>query len=233
MESDYICNGRSYLRPWFGGHAATGRRKVIVPRLRGWIAVCAATLALVSAWGPGARAAPVRVLMRTEAGPILIELYPDAAPITAGNFLAYVDKGLLAGGAFYRSVGPANDHNPARITVLQGGRDDAPGGLPPIAHETTAATGLRHTDGVISMARDAPGSATSEFFISIGDNPALDFGGARNADGQGFAAFGRVISGMRVVRKIHAAPTRASADNPYLAGQLLAAPVRILGAERR
>jgi peptidyl-prolyl cis-trans isomerase A (cyclophilin A) len=193
-------------------------------------ALVAAVLAL--ACGP-VQAAPVRVLMRTEAGRILIEVYPDAAPVTAGNFLAYVDQGLLAGASFYRTVGPANDHNPARITVLQGGRNDAPGGLPPIAHETTATTKLRHTDGVISMARDAPGTATSEFFIGIGPNPALDFGGARNADGQGFAAFGKVISGMRVVRKIAAAPTRASADDPYLAGQLIAAPIRILGAERR
>jgi peptidyl-prolyl cis-trans isomerase A (cyclophilin A) len=191
---------------------------------------------VVTIWtlnAPGAEASPVRVLMRTEAGPILIELYPDAAPITAGNFLAYVDKGLLAGAAFYRTVGPANDHNPAGISVVQGGRDDAPGGLPPIAHETTAATGIRHADGVISMARDAPGTATSEFFICIGPNPALDFGGARNPDGQGFAAFGRVVSGMDVVRKISAAPTKAAAGNPYLVGQLIAAPVKILGVERR
>jgi peptidyl-prolyl cis-trans isomerase A (cyclophilin A) len=190
---------------------------------------------LITAWGEGARAeaAPVRVLVRTEAGAILIEVYPDAAPITAGNFLAYVDKGLLTGAAFYRTVGPANDHNPAGISVVQGGRDDAPGGLLPIPHETTETTGIRHTDGVISMARDAPGTATSEFFICIGPNPALDFGGARNPDGQGFAAFGRVVSGMEVVRRIQSAPTKASADNPYLAGQLIAAPVKILGVERR
>ena len=190
-------------------------------------------LALGFAATGGAKAAPIRVLMRTDAGSILIELYPDAAPITVANFLAYVDKGLLTGAAFYRTVGPANDHNPATINVVQGGRDGSPGGLPPIAHETTQITGLRHTDGVVSMARDAPGSATSEFFICLGANPALDFGGARNPDGQGFAAFGKVISGMRTVRKIHAAPTRTAAGDPYLVGQLIAAPVRILGVERR
>ena len=187
----------------------------------------------VFAWGAAAEAAPVRVRLRTEAGPIVIEVYPEAAPVTASNFLAYVDKGLLAGGSFYRTVGPKNDRNPAGISVVQGGRNDAPGGLPPIAHETTATTGLSHINGVVSMARDGPGTATSEFFISIGENPVLDFGGARNRDGQGFAAFGKVISGMKTVRRIHAAPTRSASGDPYTAGQIIAAPIKILGAERR
>jgi cyclophilin family peptidyl-prolyl cis-trans isomerase len=133
--------------------------------------------------------------METELGPIVIALYPDKAPITVANFLAYADKHLLDGGSFYRTVSPKNDNNPATISVIQGGlnRDDSP--LPAIAHETTKATGLLHTDGVISMARGDPGTAGSEFFICLGDNPALDFGGARNKDGQGFAAFGRVVRG--------------------------------------
>jgi peptidyl-prolyl cis-trans isomerase A (cyclophilin A) len=179
-----------------------------------------------------AQAAPVRVRMDTALGPIVIELYPDKAPITVANFLAYADQGLMNGGGFYRTVGPANDHNPATISVIQGGlnRDDGP--LPAIAHETTKVTGIRHGDGVISMARDGPGTAGSEFFICLGDNPALDFGGARNPDAQGFAAFGRVVQGMDVVRKIHAAPTRKSADDPYLKDQLIQIPVKIIKLSR-
>ena len=178
---------------------------------------------------PLAAAAPktVRVRMATDLGPIVIELYPDKAPVTVANFLAYADQRLLDGGSFYRTVSPRNDNNPATISVIQGGlnRDDSP--LPAIAHETTQATGLLHTDGVISMARDAPGTAGSEFFICLGDNPALDFGGARNKDGQGFAAFGKVVEGMDVVRAIHDAPTVSKADDPYLKGQLIEKPVKI------
>lgn len=171
--------------------------------------------------------APVRVRMVTDFGTIVIELYPDKAPITVANFLAYADRHLLDGGSFYRTVSPKNDNNPATISVIQGGlnRDDSP--LPAIAHETTKATGILHTDGVISMARGAPGTAGSEFFICIGDNHALDFGGARNKDGQGFAAFGRVVEGMDVVRKIHDAPTATKADDPYMKGQIIENPVKI------
>jgi peptidyl-prolyl cis-trans isomerase A (cyclophilin A) len=174
-----------------------------------------------------ARPGSVRVRMETQQGLILIELYPDKAPISVANFLAYADRHLLDGGSFYRTVSPKNDNNPATISVIQGGlnRDDSP--LPAIAHETTKATGILHTDGVISMARDAPGTAGSEFFICLGDNPALDFGGARNPDGQGFAAFGRVVQGMDVVREIHDAPTVSDASDPYLKGQMIEKPVKI------
>lgn len=171
--------------------------------------------------------APVRVTMRTALGPIVIELYPDKAPISVANFLAHADRHLLDGGSFYRTVGPWNDNNPATISVIQGGLNRDEGPLPAIAHETTRATGLRHADGVISMARDAPGTAGAEFFICIGDNPALDFGGARNPDGQGFAAFGRVVEGMDVVRKIHKARAVSSASDPYLKGQMIEKPVMI------
>ena len=170
---------------------------------------------------------PVRVRMTTDQGVIVIELYPDKAPISVANFLAYADRRLLDGASFYRAVGPWNDNNPATISVIQGGlnRDDSP--LPAFAHETTKATGILHTDGVISMARGGPGSAGSEFFICIGDNPALDFGGLRNKDGQGFAAFGQVVEGMDVVRKIHKAPAVSNASDPYLKGQMIKKPVRI------
>ncbi|WP_425994090.1 peptidylprolyl isomerase [Caulobacter sp. DWR1-3-2b1] len=170
---------------------------------------------------------PVRVRMSTDLGDIVVELYPDKAPISVANFLAYADRHLLDGGSFYRTVGPWNDNNPATISVIQGGlnRDDSP--LPAIAHETTKVTGLPHIDGVISMARDGPGTAGGEFFICIGNNPALDFGGTRNPDGQGFAAFGRVVEGMDVVRKIHKAPAVSNASDPYLKGQMIAELVKI------
>lgn len=190
------------------------------------VALAAAPLAAAS---PDREA---RVRMVTEKGTIVIALYPDRAPITVANFLAYADKGLMDGAAFYRTVSPKNDNNPATISVIQGGlaRDDSP--LPPIAHETTKVTGLSHKDGVISMARDTPGSATSEFFICLGDNPSLDYGGARNKDGRGFAAFGRVVEGMDVVRAIHDAPTVRNADDPYMKGQIIEKPIKILKLSR-
>jgi peptidyl-prolyl cis-trans isomerase A (cyclophilin A) len=187
-----------------------------------------ALLAVLAAAPLAALAPPVvRVRMVTDLGPIVIALYPDKAPITVANFLAYADKHLLDGGSFYRTVGPKNDNNPATISVIQGGLNLDDGPLPAIAHETTKATGIRHTDGVISMARGDPGTAGSEFFICLGDNPALDFGGARNKDGQGFAAFGQVVQGMDVVRKIHDAPTKSDDADPYLKGQMIAKPVKI------
>ncbi len=174
----------------------------------------------------------VRVKLVTDKGTIVIALYTDRAPITVANFLAYADKGLMKGGTFYRTVSPKNDNNPATISVIQGGLGDEGERLAPIAHETTKVTGIRHTDGVISMARDGPGSATSEFFICLGANPALDYGGARNKDGQGFAAFGRVVQGMDVVRAIHDAPTITRADDPYMKGQMIEKPVKILELSR-
>jgi peptidyl-prolyl cis-trans isomerase A (cyclophilin A) len=179
-----------------------------------------------------ARERVVRVRLVTERGTIVLALYPDRAPITVANFLAYADKGLMKGGSFYRTVSPKNDNNPATISVIQGGLGDGGERLPPIPLETTRRTGLRHTEGVISMARDTPGSATSEFFICLGDSPALDFGGARNKDGQGFAAFGKVVEGMDVVRSIHDAATEAQADDPYMKGQMIEKPVRILELSR-
>jgi peptidyl-prolyl cis-trans isomerase A (cyclophilin A) len=178
----------------------------------------------------------VTVRLSTDRGDILIDLYPQKAPATASNFLAHVDAGLYEGAAFYRTTRPDND---PMIEVVQAGlwdpkREGAEGyefkpPLPPIAHETTAQSGLSHGDGVVSMARVEPGSATSEFFISVGDNPELDFGGARNPDGQGFAAFGRVRDGMDVVRAIHQAETESGEG---FEGQLLKAPAKILSMRR-
>ena len=171
-------------------------------------------------------APPLRVEMLTEAGRIVVELDAARAPATAANFLRYVDTGLYDGGVFHRTVTPANQpQNKVKIEVVQAGANPAREreGLAPIALERTSKTGLRHVDGAISMAREGPDTATSDFFICIGAQPELDYGGARNPDGQGFAAFGRVVEGMDVVRRIQRSP----AD-----GQKLTPPVRILKARR-
>ena len=149
-----------------------------------------------------------RVRIDTDAGQILVDVFVDKAPNTAANFLRYVKEKRYNGGAFYRVVTMRNQPtSPIKIEVIQGGIDgDSTKRLPPIAHESNDKTGIKHLDGTISMARGAPGSASSEFFICINAQPELDFGGKRNPDGQGFAAFGRVVKGMDVVRKIQQAP---------------------------
>ena len=168
-----------------------------------------------------------RVRMLTPLGIIELELYPDNAPVSVKNFLRLVNGSHLEGGTFYRVVSPDNDNGTPVISVIQGGIGDAESPFPPIDHETTADTGLPHLDGSISMARAAVGTATTEFFICIGDQPALDFGGARNDDGQGFAVFGKVVNGMDVVRAIHNAPADAPTEFEYFQGQLLENPVVI------
>jgi len=162
-----------------------------------------------------------KVKIHTDVGAIVIEVDTEKAPVTAANFLRYVDEKRFTTASFYRVVRMDNQpDSPIKIEVIQGGIGfiENPLRLPPITHETTKETGIRHTNGVISMARDEPGTASSEIFICIGDQPALDFGGGRNPDGQGFAAFGRVIQGMDVVKKIQSEP----AD-----GQMLLLPIRI------
>ena len=144
-----------------------------------------------------------RCLIQTSLGNITVELYPDKAPVTVANFLKYIDARLYDSSSFFRAVTMANQPNNAvKIEVIQGGDVDSLKQFPPIPMETTGQTGLHHLDGTISMARSTPGSATSSFFICINDQPSLDFGGKRNPDGQGFAAFGKVTSGMDVVKKI-------------------------------
>jgi peptidyl-prolyl cis-trans isomerase A (cyclophilin A) len=158
-----------------------------------------------------------KVNIATELGDITIELYPDKAPVTVANFLRYVDEDLFGDARFYRTVTMDNQpDNDVKIEVIQGGLFTDDYILPPIQHETTLMTGLKHLNGTVSMARVEPGTASSEIFICIGNQPALDFGGKRNPDGQGFAAFGRVISGMDVVRKIHALPESGQHLEPHL-----------------
>ena len=144
-----------------------------------------------------------RCLVQTTLGNITIELYPDRAPVTVANFLKYVDAHLYDSSSFFRAVRLDNQpNNPVKIEVIQGGDVDSLKQFPPIPMETTEYTKLSHLDGTISMARGTPASATCSFFICINDQPSLDFGGKRNPDGQGFAAFGKVTKGMDVVRKI-------------------------------
>lgn len=159
------------------------------------------------------------VFIKTELGDITIEIYEKDAPITAANFLKYVDEGRYKNGCFYRVVTMDNQpNNDIKIEVIQGGLSPETRGnmLSPIAHETTDKTGIIHKDGVISMARSKPGTASSEFFICVGDQPELDFGGKRNPDGQGFAAFGKVIAGMEVVKKIHRQPVDGQMLDPRI-----------------
>lgn len=166
------------------------------------------------------------VLIKTELGNIKVELYHKQAPISTTNFLAYVDSGLFDGGEFYRTVHQKNQGtHPVKIDVIQGGLgwSDSIPRLSAIEHESTKQTGILHKNGVISMARNKPGTASSEFFITIGQQPELDYGGQRNKDGQGFAAFGRVIEGMEVVHRIHEHPDT---------NQFFPEPVKIISISR-
>lgn len=168
-----------------------------------------------------------KAVIETDLGSITIELYTKQAPVTAGNFIRYINEGRLNGATFYRTVTLNNQpENETKIQVVQGGlfEDNHPNMLPPIKHESTNQTGILHKDGVISMARNEPGTATSEFFICIDDQPSLDYGGMRNPDGQGFAAFGKVINGMEVVRKIH----RSHAKGQWLEPRIAINTIRML-----
>jgi peptidyl-prolyl cis-trans isomerase A (cyclophilin A) len=179
-------------------------------------------------------APPVRVLVQTELGDIVVEVDQARAPNTAANFLRYVDAGHYDGGTWHRTVTLDNQpESEVKIEVIQAGvnPDLAKSGFPAIPIERTTATGLLHKDGVISMARGAPDSATSGWFICINDQPSLDFGGKRNPDGQGFAAFGRVVQGMDVVRKIQTAPSSSDRSSNTEA-QRLTPPIRILKVAR-
>jgi peptidyl-prolyl cis-trans isomerase A (cyclophilin A) len=161
----------------------------------------------------------VRVLIETDRGNIAVALDSARAPVSVTNFLRYVDGGAYTSGRFHRAVTLANQPNDSvKIQVIQGGANpmrDPSLRFPPIELERTSVTGLRHKDGTLSMARAAnPNSASSDFFICIGDQPSLDFGGHRNLDGQGFAAFGQVVGGMEVVRGIQASPVTNQALTP-------------------
>jgi peptidyl-prolyl cis-trans isomerase A (cyclophilin A) len=190
-------------------------------------------LALLTILTAGLAAQPgaVAVVIETSAGKIEVAIDPVHAPITAANFLRYVDAGMYDGGRFHRAVRKDNQaRKDVLIEVIQGGRDPALAktarGFGPIPLERTSVTTLTHVDGAISMARgNTADSGASDFFLCVGPQPALDFGGARAGDGQGFAAFGRVTSGMDVVRKIQSGATNER--------EQLLAPITIVRVHRK
>ena len=191
-------------------------------------AIALPVLALaVAPWRAIAAGTCVSTRAETEAGAFVIEVDTAVAPVIVANYLAYVDGHLLDGASVNRVVTLANQTSETvhRIEVLQWGMNLPDGRGPPfpsIAHETTRGTGLKHLDGTVSMSRAATGSAASKFFVCVGDQPELDFGGRRNPNGQGFAAFGRVICGQDVVRALHA---RGEAQQ-YLARRVVIRSVR-------
>lgn len=180
----------------------------------------------------GAHADPsaTRVVLSTSLGAITLDLAADKAPITVANFLKYVDAKRLDGAVFYRAVHAGSG---STTGLVQGGlRNDPTRVYPSIVHESTTTTGVRHIDGVISMARYAPGSAQAEFFICVGDQPYLDADPAQPGDNLGFAAFGRVVEGMEVARAILAAPTSPTEGEGAMKGQMLSPVVIIVDARR-
>ncbi|MBB5708818.1 peptidylprolyl isomerase [Sphingomonas xinjiangensis] len=170
-----------------------------------------------------------RVVMETSAGRVVIEVYADEAPVSARNFLRYVDAKRLDGISFYRTVKVQD-----RFGFVQFGVQNAPARMfPAIKHEPTSQTGLKHLDGTLSMPRLAPGTARGEFTISVGDQASFDADPARSGDKLGYAAFARVTEGMDVVVKIldgAVAPAKTLAGS--FKGEVPAVPVKILRARR-
>jgi peptidyl-prolyl cis-trans isomerase A (cyclophilin A) len=213
-------------------HRSIARRDILIGA--GLLAALpVAALAQVAPAAPPAAPAvpakpPVYVAIDTPQGRIVIELAVAQAPLTTANFLRYVDRKLYDKATFFRA-----SRAPGAVDygLIQGGLQGI-GALPPVAHEPTSQTGLKHTDGAVSIARTAPGTATSDFFICIGDAPYLDANPAGTGDNLGFAAFGRVVQGMDVAKKILALPTPGKAINPVMKGQILDPPVPITSARR-
>jgi peptidyl-prolyl cis-trans isomerase A (cyclophilin A) len=180
-------------------------------------------------WPPlsALKAGEVGIVLETVRGDIYIAVDPVHAPVTSANFLKYVDGGFYNQGRFHRvtrsdNYTPAPPNRPA-MEIIQGGPDpfrfrDA---FPPIALERTSVTGLKHVPGTVSMARGGPDTATSDFFICLDEQPSLDFGGKRFDDAQGAAAFGRVIAGMDVVRKIQQERPMRTGNPQYLESPLV------------
>ncbi len=179
---------------------------------------------------PPAGPAKVRVNMVTAAGAIVIELEAKRAAITTANFLHYVDDKLLDGTSFYRAARARG--GPKQGFVQGGPNGDIRKWAPPIAHEPTTKTGLHHGEGTISMARTTPGTAQGEFFLVVGDASYMDANPRAKGDNLGFAAFGHVVKGMDVVRKILASPTIPKAGMGAMKGQFIKAPVKIISVRR-
>ena len=183
-----------------------------------------------SAPAPVPKPATVKVSLLTSEGPILLELEKERAPITTGNFLRYVDAKRFDNMTFYRAV---NVPNAPELGLVQGGVHYDPRKMfPTIAHEPTSKTGVLHGDGTISMARNAPGTAAGDFFITIGQMDYMNADPSAPGDNAGYAAFGHVVEGMDVVKRILAAPRSPTLGEGMMKGQMLAAPVRIISARR-
>jgi len=172
-------------------------------------------------------AATVRVVLQTGAGDIVLEIETARAPVTAGNFLRYVDARRLDGTSFYRAMKLRPDWG-----IVQAGIRDPRLLYPPIAHEPTTQTGLSHVEGAVSMARYAPGSARADFFIAIGAHPGYDANPSAAGDNLGFAVFGRVVEGMDVIRRIMDSPTSPTLGEGVMRGQMLEPQIRIVTARR-
>ncbi len=207
------------------------RRAVLLAALAAFAAPALAQAPAPAAPQPLAAPAEgmVRVRLSTPQGAIVLDLNAAKAPLTTANFLRYVDQKRFDGATFYRASRAPGDPT---YGVIQGGLQNDPAKiLPPVRHESTTKTGLKHLDGTISMGRHAPGSATADFFICVGDSPYLDADPAAKGDNLGFSAFGQVVEGMDVVRKILALPTGAGGP-PGMKGEMLKAPIKITAARR-
>lgn len=172
----------------------------------------------------------IKVKLTTEVGDIFIDLYPDRAPITVANWLRYIDNKRYDNSTFYRASHPPGNTD---YGVIQGGLENNPAKVfPPIKLEPTSVTGLKHLDGSISMGRLAPNSATSDYFICIGDSPYLDSDPTKPGDNAGYATFGRVVEGMDVVKKILASPTSPTLGTGAMKGQMLSPRIKLMTARR-
>lgn len=214
MEHAHVEHGA-----WMMSDTTVGRRSLLG----------AAGLLLASPLRAQAAAPKPRVTIQTDRGLIIVELEADRAPVTAANFLRYVDAHKYDGGTFYRA---SRKRGAPGSGSIQGGPAPRFRHFAPIAHESTRTTGLKHRTGTISMARNAPGTATSDFFICASPAPFLDAHPGAPGDNQGFAAFGTVIQGLDVVRKILALPTTGTALTPGMKGEMLNPPVVILSMKR-
>ncbi len=195
-----------------------------------WLAL---SLSALAACGPKVDTTP-NVIFETDLGIIEIEVYPDKAPISAADFLNYVDRGFYNGQGFYRVVNAENDPRKMGMSLIQGGRLDMEPLGGGIAHETTETTGLSNGPGSVAIARDAPGTGSAAYvFINLGNNDFLDYGGVRNEDGQGYAVFGKVVSSLDVPRAIQAQEAKRPTEEEFLQGQFLTQPVIIKKAYRK
>jgi peptidyl-prolyl cis-trans isomerase A (cyclophilin A) len=187
--------------------------------------VCLFLAGLQAAPAPVEQPRTERVAIDTDKGRFVVAVEVERAPVTAGNFLKYVDQKRLAGIAFYRTVKAGEKFGFVQFGV----QNDPKRALPPIKHEPTTQTGVRHVDGAISVARFEPGSARGDFTISVGDQPSLDADPSKPGDNLGYAAFGRVVEGMDVIHAILDVPTQPGGHFP---GQMIAVPIRVIHAAR-